>query len=69
MSKYTGNRVKSKSCNVKKAIIPVRLIKENKDLFCHFIYQNFNNLLFISKFSKDLKKADVLPIHKKKDKY
>ena len=41
----------------------VRLIKE-KD----FIYYNFNNTLFISKFPTDLKKPDAIPVHKTKEK-
>ena len=45
--------------------IPVSLIKENRDLFCHFIHHNFNNSLFISESFTDLKKADVIPVHKK----
>ena len=48
--------------------IPVKLIKSNKDLFSHFIYHNFNNSLFSSNFPSNLKAADILPTHKKKDK-
>ena len=48
--------------------VPVELIKSNKDLFSHFIYCNFNNSLFSSNFPSNLKAADILPIHKKKDK-
>ena len=48
--------------------IPVKLIKSNKDLFSHFIYHNFNNSLFSSNFPANLKAADILPTHKKKDK-
>ena len=48
--------------------IPVKLIKSNKDLFSHFIYHNLNNSLFSSKFPSNLKAADILPTHKKKDK-
>ena len=47
--------------------IPVILIKSNKDLFSHFIYHNFNNYLFSSNFLSNLKAADILPTHKKKD--
>ena len=35
--------------------------------FSHFIYHNFNNL-FSSDFHSNLKTADILPTHKKKDK-
>ena len=48
--------------------IPVELIKSKKDLFFHFIYHNFNNSLFSSNFPSNLKAADILPTHKKKDK-
>ena len=48
--------------------IPAKLIKSNKDLFSHFIYHNFNNSLFSSNFPSNLKAADILPTHKKKDK-
>ena len=48
--------------------VPVKLIKSNKDLFSYFIYHNFNNSLFSSNFSSNLKGEDILPIHKKKDK-
>ena len=48
--------------------VPVKLIKSNKDLFSHFIYHNFNNSLFSSNFPLNLKAADILPTHKKKDK-
>ena len=44
--------------------IPVKLIQLNKDLFSHFVYHNFNNSLF----SSNLKVADILPTHKRKDK-
>ena len=48
--------------------IPVKLVKSNRDLFSHFIYHDFNNSLFSSKFSSNLKAVDILPTHKKKDK-
>ena len=48
--------------------IPVKLIKLNKYLFSHLIYANFNNSLFSSNFSSNLKAVDILPTHKKKDK-
>ena len=48
--------------------ILVKLIKSNNDLFSHFIYHNFNNSLFSSNFPSNLKAADILPTHKKKNK-
>ena len=64
MSKYIGNLGKINQEND----IPQIRIKENKDLFFHFHYANFNNLLFIFKFPKDPKKANVMPVHRKKTK-
>ena len=48
--------------------IPVKLIKSNKHLFSHFIYHNFNNSFFSSNFPSNLKAADILSTHRKKDK-
>ena len=48
--------------------IPVKWIKSNKDLFSHFIYHKFYNSLCSSNFHSNLKAADILPTHKKKDK-
>ena len=48
--------------------ISVKLIKSNNHLFSHFIYHNFNNSLFSSNFPSNLKVADILLTHEKKDK-
>ena len=48
VSKYIGNLDKNNSRQ--KDDILVSLIKENKDLFCHFVHHNFDNSLLISKF-------------------
>ena len=48
--------------------IAVKLIRSNKNLFSHFIYQNFNNSLFSSNFPSNLKAADILSTHTKNDK-
>ena len=66
ISKETNKLDKKKACE--EHDIPVKLIKSSKDLFSHFIYHNFNNSLFSSNFSSNLKAADVLPTHEKKDK-
>ena len=47
--------------------IPVKIIKDNIDIFSEFILHNFNNLIFDATFSSELKKADVIPVFKKKD--
>ena len=56
--------------------IPVKFIKSNKDLFSHFKYHNFKYHNFkyhnfnssFSNFPSNLKAADILQTHKKKDK-
>ena len=47
--------------------IPVKIIKDNIDVFSNFLYNHFNNSLFNSEFPSEFKKADVIPIFKKKD--
>ena len=39
------------------------------DIFSYFIHHNFNNSLFSSIFPSEMKKADIVPIHKKKSKF
>ena len=50
------------------ANIPTKIIKLNKDIFTKFISNNFNQCIDESKFPYELKHADVIPAHKKKDK-
>ena len=45
----------------------MKIIKDNIDIFSEFILHNFNNSLFDATFPSELKKADVTPIFKKKD--
>ena len=47
--------------------IPVKIIKDNIDIFSEFIYHNFNNSIFDATFPSELKNADVIPVFKKKD--
>ena len=47
--------------------IPVKIIKDNIDIFSEFILHNFNNSIFDATFPSELKKADVIPVFKKKD--
>ena len=54
-----------KSCQ--ESDIPVKIIKENLDVVSNFVYNNFNNSLFSSKFPSYLKNANIIPIFKKKD--
>ena len=48
--------------------IPVKIIKENRDLIAYFILHNFNNALSCSEYSASLKYANITPIFKKDDK-
>ena len=49
--------------------IPVKIIKPHKDIFSYFIHNNFNNPVYSSVFPSEMKKADIIPIHKKKSKF
>ena len=49
--------------------IPVKIIKSHKEIFSYFIHRNFSNSLYSSIFPSELKKADIIPIHKKKSKF
>ena len=59
------NLDKKKACQERDIL--VKIIKENIDIFSEFILHNFNNLIFDGTFSSELKKADVIPVFKKKD--
>ena len=48
--------------------IPVKVIKENKDIVAFFIHHNFNNSLSSSTFPTALKYADFKPVFQKDDK-
>ena len=45
----------------------MKIIKDNIDIFSEFILHNFNNSIFDATFPSELKKADVIPVFKKKD--
>ena len=66
----TLNRVNKLNC--KKASqatdIPVKIIKENKDVISFYVFHNFNNALSGCSFPTALKYADVRPAFKKDDK-
>ena len=48
--------------------IPVKIIKENRNLIAYFILHNFNNALSCSEYPASLKYADITPIFKNDDK-
>ena len=59
------NLDKKKACQ--ESDIPVKIIKDNIDIFSEFILHNFNNSIFDATFPSELKKADVIPVFQKKD--
>ena len=61
-----GNLNMKKSCQQKD--IPTKIIKLNKDLIAMFIAENFSSYIDEGEFPSELKHADIVPIHKKKDK-
>ena len=48
--------------------IPVKIVKENKNLISYFVYNNFNNALSSLQYPNGLKYADVTPVFEKDDK-
>ena len=47
--------------------IPVKINKDNIDIFSEFIFHNFNNSIFDATFPTELKNADGIPVFKKKN--
>ena len=47
--------------------IPTKVVKEFKDLFAAFIYNNCNKSLLDGTFPENLKAAEVVPVCKKKN--
>ena len=45
--------------------IPTKIIKDNADIICEVLWENFNLSMEKSKFPQPLKKADITPIFKK----
>ena len=48
--------------------IPTKITKLNKHLMAKFIAENVNSCIDEGEFPSELKHADIVPIHKKKDK-
>ena len=61
------NLDKKKACQ--ESDIPVKIIKDSIEIFLEFILHNFINSIFDATFPSELKKADVIPIFKKKDRH
>ena len=45
--------------------IPIKIVKENIDVFSDFLCSSFNSSLKLSKFPENLKQADITPAYKK----
>ena len=58
--------IKKKSCQQED--IPTKIIKLNIDLIAKFIAENFNSYIDEGEFPSELKHADIVSIHQKKDK-
>ena len=55
-----------KTCQLKD--IPTKIIKMNCDIFANFICLHFNYCIDIGEFPQVFKNADIIPVHKKKEK-
>ena len=49
--------------------IPIKVLKENSEIFSYILYHNFNNSLFSKVFPNSLKKTNITPIFKKDEKF
>jgi hypothetical protein len=45
--------------------IPTKILKNNNDIFCEFITMSINNTLTSGIFPDELKRADIIPVHKR----
>ena len=59
--------IQNLSCNkaTQQCDIPIKLSKENNEIFSYILCHNFNNSLFNKVFPSSLKKADIHPSTKK----
>ena len=49
--------------------IPIKILKENSEIFSYIFYHNFNNFLFSKDFPNSLKKTYITPVFKKDKKF
>ena len=63
--------IQNLSCNkaTQQYDIPIKILKENSEIFSYILCRNFNNSLFSKVFPSSLKKADITPIYKKDEKF
>ena len=66
VEKIISNLNIKKSCQ--KEDIPTKIIKLNEDLIAKLVAENCNSCIDKGEFPSELKHADIVPIHKKKDK-
>ena len=45
--------------------IPIKVLKENTNIFSNFLWNSFNNSIKFSTFPEILKHADITPLYKK----
>ena len=55
-----------KTCQLKD--IPTKIIKMNSDIFANFICLHFKYWIDTGEFTQEFKNADIIPVHKKKEK-
>ena len=63
--------MQNRNCNkaTQQYDIPIKILKENSEIFSYILCRNFNNSLFSKVFPSSLKKADITPGHKKDKKF
>ena len=66
VEKIISNLNIKKSCQQED--IPTKIIKLNKDVIVKFLAENFNSCIDKGEFPFELKHANIVPNHKKKDK-
>ena len=57
--------IQNLSCNkaTQQYDIPIKILKENSEIFSYILCHNFNNYLFSKVFPSSLKKADITRFH------
>ena len=65
--KVINNLNIAKTCQVND--VPTKVIKMSKDIFANFITDHFNCCIAYGEFPDKLKHADVIPVHKKNEKW
>ena len=49
--------------------IPIKILKENREICSFILYHNFNNYQFSKVFPNCIKKADITSVFKKEEKF